>query len=47
MEWILPSDRALVRLRFLGRHGVDRPPKTDLNDVESNMGGGGYVESYN
>jgi hypothetical protein len=26
---------------------VGRPPKTDLDDVELNRDGGGYVESYN
>jgi hypothetical protein len=31
----------------LGRFGVARPPKMDLDNVESNRGGGGSVESYN
>jgi hypothetical protein len=26
---------------------VGRPPKMDLDDVESNRGGDGYAESYN
>jgi hypothetical protein len=30
----------------LGRFGVGRSSKTDLDDVESNRGGG-YAESYN
>jgi hypothetical protein len=30
-----------------GRLWVGRPPKTDLDDIESNRGGGGYAESYN
>jgi hypothetical protein len=34
-------------VRSYGRLGIDRPPKTDLDDVESNRGGGGYVEDYN
>jgi hypothetical protein len=32
--------------RSYGRFGVGRPPKTDLDDVKSNRGRGGYVESY-
>jgi hypothetical protein len=28
----------------LGRLGIDRPPKMDLDDVESNRGGGGYAK---
>jgi hypothetical protein len=46
MSWIdnqiLPSGR----LRSYGRFGVGRPPKADLDNVESNRGGGGYAESY-
>jgi hypothetical protein len=50
--------RSRPRSRFLGGTpsrrrdprvclGVDRPPKMDLDGVESNRDGGGYVESYN
>jgi hypothetical protein len=34
-------------VRSQDRLGVGRPPKTDLDDVESNRGGGGYAEGYN
>jgi hypothetical protein len=43
VEWIL----LLGGIRSLGCLRVDRPPETDLDDVESNRGGGGYAESYN
>jgi hypothetical protein len=33
--------------RSYGRLGIGRPPKTDLNDVESDRDGSGYAESYN
>jgi hypothetical protein len=34
-------------VRSWGLFGIDRPPKTDLDDVESNRDGGGYAEGYN
>jgi hypothetical protein len=33
--------------KILWSSWVDRPYKTDLDDVESNRYGGGYAESYN
>jgi hypothetical protein len=42
VRWILPQRG----VRSLGRFGVGRSSKTDLDDVESNRGGG-YAESYN
>jgi hypothetical protein len=40
-------DLAPGEVRSYDRLGVDRPPKTDLDDVESNMDEGGYAENYN
>jgi hypothetical protein len=33
-------------IRSLGHQGVGRPLKTDLDNVESNRGGGRYAKSY-
>jgi hypothetical protein len=46
LEWIT-RPCPLEGVRSYGRLGVGRPPKTDLGDIESNRGGGGYAESYN
>jgi hypothetical protein len=40
-------DLAPGRGEILGSSWIGRPPKTDLDDVESNRDGGGYVEDYN
>jgi hypothetical protein len=37
----------LREARSWGRLGVGRPPKIDLDDVESNRGRGGYAKNYN
>jgi hypothetical protein len=34
-------------VRSYGRLGVGKPPKTDLDDIESNRDGSAYAESYN
>jgi hypothetical protein len=46
MSWIDNQILPTVRLRSYGRLGVGRPPKANLDGVESNRGGGGYAESY-
>jgi hypothetical protein len=35
------------RGKILGHLGIGRASKTDLDDIESNRGGGGYAECYN
>jgi hypothetical protein len=40
-------DLAPGRGKVLGRLGVGRPLKTDLDDIESNMDEGGYAEGCN
>jgi hypothetical protein len=37
----------LGRGKIIGLSWVRRPLKTDLDDVKSNKGGGGYAEGYN
>jgi hypothetical protein len=34
-------------LRSQGRLGVNRTPKTDLDDIKLNKGVGGYAKIYN
>lgn len=38
MTWILPHRGDLVRVSSYGSVGVGRPPKTALDDIESNRG---------
>jgi hypothetical protein len=46
--WIsLPGGTPSGRRDPRGCLGIGRPPKADLDDVESNRDGGGYVEDYN
>jgi hypothetical protein len=40
-------DLASGRGKILGSFRVDRSPKTDLDDIESNRGEGRYAISYN